>query len=147
MIEKKIIPVEVVPQMEYTTCRTTKDYLTEKGQDMNDTEKGSDMNDIDILLNEELKKPDFRKAWEETELEFEYRIKEQMIELIDLLGMVSDTYPDFVVGVTQYCIRKPSRLEMVLQFLKENSNADSSDISEFIVNQPDFLEDNTAPVI
>ena len=101
-------------------------------------------NDIDVLLDKELKNPEFRKAWEETELE--YRIKEQMIELIDLLGMVSDTYPDFVVGVTQYCIRKPSRLEMVLQFLKENSNADSSDISEFIVNQPDFQEDNTAPV-
>lgn len=36
------------------------------------------MSDIDVLLNEELKDPDFAKAWEETELE--YQIKKLMIE-------------------------------------------------------------------
>ena len=38
---------------------------------------GMVMNDIDILLNEELENPDFKEAWEETELE--YQIKELMI--------------------------------------------------------------------
>lgn len=70
-----------------------------------------------------------------------------MDELEELLNKVCDTYYDFVVGVKQYCKRSPKRLEKVLQYLKENPNANSSIITEFIFEQPDYADDIVAPII
>lgn len=70
-----------------------------------------------------------------------------MNELIELLNKVNDAYYDFIVGVTQYCKRKPARLETVLQYLKEHPDADSSDITEFIVDQPDYKDDISYPKV
>ena len=64
-----------------------------------------------------------------------------MEELTALLNKVEDSYYDFVLGITQYCKKKTSRLEAVLKFMKEHPGAKSSDIVYFVSTQPDFMED------
>ena len=67
-----------------------------------------------------------------------------MDELLNRLNNVSDTYAGFVMGVITYAKKKPERLSKVLQFMEDNPEAKSSDIVEFIVEQPDFHEDSCA---
>ena len=64
-----------------------------------------------------------------------------MNELKELLVNINDSYPDFVDAVVHYAKKKESRLEVVLNYLKNNTGADSSDVLLFISNQPDFMED------
>jgi hypothetical protein len=64
-----------------------------------------------------------------------------MNELKELLNSVEDTYDDFVLGVCHYVRMKPERLEKVLNYIKSNPEALSSDIILFISMQSDFMED------
>ena len=64
-----------------------------------------------------------------------------MDELKTLLNQVEDTYYDFVVAVLQYAKKKQSRTEVVVEYIKKNPKANTSDILEFISDQPDFYED------
>ena len=57
------------------------------------------------------------------------------------LNNVKDSYYSFVVAVLTYVKNKPSRLPIVEKFLDEHSDASTSDILEFISDQPDFYED------
>ena len=64
-----------------------------------------------------------------------------MSELTILLNNVEDTYYDFVLAMVRYAEKKPSRRDLLLDFIKSNPHALSSDIIEFVSNQPDFAED------
>ena len=58
-----------------------------------------------------------------------------MDELKVLLNQVEDTYYDFVVAVLQYAKKKQSRTEVVVEYIKKNPKANTSDILEFISDQ------------
>lgn len=64
-----------------------------------------------------------------------------MDELKTLLDNIRDSYTDFVDAILHYAKKKPSRLEAVVSFLKNNPGADSSDVIQFVSEQPDFMED------
>lgn len=70
-----------------------------------------------------------------------------MSELINILNNLEGTYYDFVVAISQYCKRKPARLELVLNYLKDNPSLTADDVSEFVVSQPDFQDDNVISVM
>ena len=57
------------------------------------------------------------------------------------LSQVKDTYLDFIYATSQYARKNASRFDRVMEYLKKNPKALSSDILEFISNQPDFYED------
>lgn len=57
------------------------------------------------------------------------------------LNNVVDSYYGFVVAVLTYVKNKEARLEVVERFMDENPSALTSDILEFITEQPDFYED------
>lgn len=57
------------------------------------------------------------------------------------LCAVSDSYPDFISGIVHYAKKKPERMAAVWKFLNEHPDALSSDIVEFVSDQPDFMED------
>ena len=65
-----------------------------------------------------------------------------MDELINRLNNVSDTYAGFIMGVITYAKKTPERLKKVLDFIDNNQNALTSDILDFIVEQPDFHDDS-----
>lgn len=62
-------------------------------------------------------------------------------ELKKLLWNVNDAYYGFVVAIIVYAKKKPERLRAVIDFIKSHADANSSDILEFVSNQPDFYED------
>lgn len=51
-------------------------------------------------------------------------------ELKTLLENVSDSYPDFVRGVSAVCKSYPEVLDEIKQYIKDHKDADSSDITE-----------------
>ena len=67
-------------------------------------------------------------------------------ELEEKLKSIEDTYEDFVGGILQYCKKKKSRLDAVLEYINLNPNCSSSDVVEFVSNQPDFKEDAAHPI-
>ncbi len=64
-----------------------------------------------------------------------------MEELIELLNNVEDSYFDFVSGIAHYAEKKPSRVSILIQYLKCHPTAKSSDVVKFVSEQEDFLED------
>lgn len=64
-----------------------------------------------------------------------------MEELVYLLNRVDDSYFDFVSAMIHYAEKKPDRLRRVLDYIKNNPNALSSDIIKFVSEQEDFYED------
>ena len=65
--------------------------------------------------------------------------------LVDKLRAVKDWYLDFESGVISYARKKPERTANVLTYLISHPEAATSDIVEFISNQPDFYEDAAYP--
>lgn len=65
-----------------------------------------------------------------------------MDELYERLNKISDSYFAFVLGIVSYVKMKPSRLDVVLTYLRGNENAKSSDVVKFISEQPDFNDFN-----
>lgn len=64
-----------------------------------------------------------------------------MEELVCLLNRVDDSYFDFVSAMIHFAEKKPDRLRRVLDYIKNNPNALSSDIIKFVSEQEDFYED------
>jgi hypothetical protein len=64
-----------------------------------------------------------------------------MEELVCLLNRVDDSYFDFVSAMIHYAEKKTDRLRRVLDYIKNNPNALSSDIIKFVSEQEDFYED------
>ena len=65
----------------------------------------------------------------------------EMAELRKKLCEVKDTYEAFQGAMITYVARKPERYMRVMDFLKKNPDALSSDILWFVSNQEDFMED------
>lgn len=61
--------------------------------------------------------------------------------LRDKLRVVKDWYWEFEVAVINYAKKNPERMTNVLIFMISKPEATTSDILEFISNQPDFYED------
>ena len=55
-----------------------------------------------------------------------------MEELEKLLLNVSDTYDDFVFGVMNAVKRDPEGRQMLIDFIKNNPEKDSSDIMDYM---------------
>ena len=64
-----------------------------------------------------------------------------MAELKDMLEKIEDSYIDFVEAICHYAQKNSTRLNMVLEYLKNNPKAHSSDVVRFVSEQPDFAED------
>lgn len=64
-----------------------------------------------------------------------------MNELTAMLYDVTDSYYDFVIGVSAYAKKSPTRTDAVKGFICNHPDALSSDIIEFVSNQPDFYDD------
>lgn len=64
-----------------------------------------------------------------------------MEELMFLLNEIDDSYVDFVYGILNYAEKKSSRKESLINFLKANPKAKSSDVVLFVSKQKDFIED------
>lgn len=63
------------------------------------------------------------------------------------LENIEDSYYGFVAAVITYVKKKQSRFDAVRSFIINNPKALSSDILQFITNQPDFFEDTyTQPI-
>ena len=56
-----------------------------------------------------------------------------MDELKTLLLQVPDSYPDFVEAVTDEALKSEYRKDKLLFFLKDNGNALTSDVLEYLV--------------
>ncbi len=64
-----------------------------------------------------------------------------MEEFITKLNKVEDSYYGFVAAVMTYVKKKPSRMDVVKEYMDLNPTARTSDILEFISDQKDFYED------
>ncbi len=64
-----------------------------------------------------------------------------MEEFIAKLNKVEDSYYGFVAAVMTYVKKKPSRMDVVKEYLDHNPAALTSDILGFISEQKDFYED------
>ena len=65
-----------------------------------------------------------------------------MEELTRLLNSVEDSYYDFVAAMLKYASKKEERKNALLNFLKDNPSALSSDIIQFVSDRDDFFEDS-----
>ena len=63
-----------------------------------------------------------------------------MEELYNKLVAVPDSYFGFIMGIMTYVKQKPERLQKVLDFMDSSDTLTSSDIVEFVSDQPDFHE-------
>ncbi|MBQ9610848.1 MAG: hypothetical protein IJV15_15615 [Lachnospiraceae bacterium] len=64
-----------------------------------------------------------------------------MEEFKKTLENIEDSYYGFVAAVITYVNKKQSRFDAVKTFIINNPKALTSDILQFISNQPDFFED------
>lgn len=65
----------------------------------------------------------------------------KMQELTMLLTNIEDSYYDFVSAMLGYAKKKPLREKKLIDFIKDNSSAKSSDVIRFVSCQADFYED------
>ena len=63
-----------------------------------------------------------------------------MEELYNRLVAFPGSYFGFVMGVITYAKTKPERVNKIMDYLKSSDNLDTSDVIEFISDQPDFHE-------
>ena len=71
-----------------------------------------------------------------------------MEELRQLLLQVSDSYSDFVHGVMLDARDNPDRLDDIIQFIKDNPEATTSDIIGWTMVEIDGIDpDNPPPLI
>ena len=63
-----------------------------------------------------------------------------MEELVNKLNAIPDTYFGFVAGIVAYVKQKPSRLEIVMDYLNSSDSLTSSDVVKYVMDQPDFHE-------
>lgn len=68
-----------------------------------------------------------------------------MDTLISKLNALPNSYFEFVDSVVDYAKEKEGHLDLLLDFLNDNSLVTPSDVIRFISSQPDFF-DSDAPV-
>ena len=61
-----------------------------------------------------------------------------MKELIRLLSNIPDAYDDFIFGTINYAKKDPSHINILKDFMRDNTDLTSSDLIAFIVSQSDF---------
>lgn len=59
---------------------------------------------------------------------------------------IPDSYEGFVQGIYTYVRKKPERLERVMNYINNNKGVISSDVVEFVLQQPDFHEDGVGGI-
>ena len=64
-----------------------------------------------------------------------------MNELKELLENIEGSYDNFVNAILYYAGKNTSRLDIVLNYIKNNPHTTSSDVVFFVSEQPDFSED------
>lgn len=63
-----------------------------------------------------------------------------MIELLKKLINISDVYDDFILGVVSYAKKDIQHIKLLNEYIDNNHDLRTSDIVEFIIQQPDFRE-------
>ena len=63
-----------------------------------------------------------------------------MEELTKRLQSIDDSYFAFIAGVVAYARESNERVRKIIVFLDDNPNALSSDVLEFVMSQPDFID-------
>ena len=58
--------------------------------------------------------------------------------LIKKISGISDVYDDFILGVISYAKKKPNHVKILNDYLDDHRDATTSDVVEFIIQQPDF---------
>lgn len=64
-----------------------------------------------------------------------------MDELTALLNGIEDSYYDFVSAILHYAEKKKSRMNVLVQFIKEHPGVKTSEVVKFVSDQEDFYED------
>lgn len=72
------------------------------------------------------------------------REAEALVEVLSKLRAIPDSYEGFVQGIYTYVRKKPERLERVMNYINNNMEVTSSDVVEFVMQQPDFHEDGVS---
>lgn len=67
--------------------------------------------------------------------------REDIRELVNKLCKVPNAYDGFVFGITTYAKKKTERLNAVMDYINHHTDATTSDIIGFVVEQEDFYED------
>ena len=66
-----------------------------------------------------------------------------MKELIEKLVNIPDSYDDFLLGVISYAKKTPEHIIILKDFIDNNPQVSTSDVAEFIIEQPDFRSYST----
>ena len=61
-----------------------------------------------------------------------------MKNLMKKISDIPDVYDDFVSGVINYAKKEPSHVEILNDYLDNGRDLTTSDVVEFIIQQPDF---------
>lgn len=64
-----------------------------------------------------------------------------MNELKMLLLNMEDSYYDFVEATLGYARTNEKHILLLVDYIKENPSAKTSDVIKFISDQPDFMDD------
>lgn len=72
---------------------------------------------------------------------------EALEEVLSKLRAIPDSYEGFVLGIYTYVRKKPERLERVMNYINNNMDVTSSDVVEYVLQQPDFHEDGVSGII
>ena len=67
---------------------------------------------------------------------------EAMTKLEERLNSIPGAYFAFVHGISKYASKKPERYDAVMNYLDEYPDSTPSDITLFVMEQPDFFEDD-----
>ena len=72
---------------------------------------------------------------------------ETLEAVLSKLRAIPDSYEGFVQGIYTYVRKKPERLEKVMNYINNNMDVTSSDVVEYVMQQPDFHEDGVSGII
>ncbi len=70
-----------------------------------------------------------------------------MRELEHRLNNLPNTYFAFVHGIATYASKKPERYNVVMDYLDANPNSSPSDVTQFVMSQPDFFDDDVRNMV
>lgn len=67
-----------------------------------------------------------------------YHMIGNMKELHEKLRSVPDSYDGFISGILRYASTSQPRKEKIMEYLEQNPQATSSQITKYVIEQPDF---------
>ena len=65
-----------------------------------------------------------------------------MKELEHRLNSLPNAYFAFVHGITKYAMKNKERYDAVMKYLDANPVTNPSDVTRFVMSQPDFFDDD-----